>query len=109
MRIGMTLNIIPEKLQEYIDHHATPRPEVQQALCSAGIRNLSLWNWGERLFYYAEYVGDKPFEEAMAEYAAKPGIQEWEDLMHEYQVKLPGSEGDSDVWWQPCKEVYYQA
>ena len=106
-RIAMTLNIDPPKLQEYIDLHANPRPEVQAALRSAGIRNLSLWNWGERLFYYAEYVGTEPFDEAMARYATMPGVKEWEDLMHDYQVKLPGSE--CDVWWQECKQVYYQA
>ena len=107
MRIGMTLNIKKGMLKEYIDQHNAARPEVQQALRECGIRNLSLWCWEERLFYYAEYVGKEPFEKAMKRYAKMPGVQEWEELMHKYQEKLPGSEGD--VWWQECKNVYYQA
>lgn len=105
-RIAMTLNIDPTKVQEYIDHHADSRPEVRQALTSVGIRNLSLWVWNDRLFYYAEYVGNEPFDEAMSRYAKMPGVKDWEHLMHKYQVKIPGSEGD--VWWQSCQQVYHQ-
>ncbi|CAN8076349.1 unnamed protein product [Agarophyton chilense] len=107
MRIAMTLNIKAGALQEYIDHHAHSRPEVREALRSVGIRNLSLWNWGERLFYYAEYVGSEPFDQAMERYSKMDGVQGWEDLMHKYQEKIAGSEGD--VWWQQCQLVYYQA
>lgn len=106
MRIAMTLNCDPKTIDEYIDHHVHSRPEVRDALTSVGIRNLSLWVWEERLFYYAEYVGSELFDEAMAKYAKMPGVAEWEALMHKYQVKIPGSEGD--VWWQRCKQVYYQ-
>lgn len=106
-KIAMTLNIKPELLEEYIEHHANPRPHIQAALRTVGIRNLSLWNWGERLFYYAEYVGEEPFEVAMSRYAEMEGVKEWEDLMHKYQDKIPGSSGD--VWWQECRLVYEQA
>lgn len=103
----MTLNIKAGMVDEYIAHHTNSRAEVRAALHNVGIRNLSLWNWGERLFYYAEYVGTEPFEAAMARYAEMPGVKEWEDLMHKYQDKIPGSAGD--VWWQECKLVYEQA
>lgn len=106
LRIGMTLNIDPAKLDEYIAHHAHPRPHIQSALRNVGIRNLSLWAWKERLFYYAEYVGVEPFEDAMARYSKMDGVKEWEELMHKYQVKIPGSQGD--VWWQPCTQIYHQ-
>lgn len=105
-RIAMTLNIDPNNVQEYIDHHAHSRPEVREALSSVGIRNLSLWVWNDRLFYYAEYASKEPFDQAMARYAEMPGVKEWEHLMHKYQVRIPGSEGD--VWWQRCQLVYYQ-
>lgn len=106
-KIAMTLNIKPGLLEEYIAHHANPRPKVQAALHEVGIRNLSLWNWEERLFYYAEYVGSEPFESAMARYAEMDGVKEWEELMHKYQDKIPGSKGD--VWWQKCRLVYEQS
>lgn len=106
-RIAMTLNVKTDLVQEYIDHHTHSRPEIRAALTSVGIRNLSLWTWGDRLFYYAEYVGNEPFDEAMERYAAMDGVKEWEELMHKYQKKIPGSVGD--VWWQRCDLVYYQA
>ncbi|PXF41622.1 hypothetical protein BWQ96_08633 [Gracilariopsis chorda] len=106
-RIAMTLNIKPGQIQQYIDLHAHSRPQVRNALHSVGIRNLSLWNWGDRLFYYAEYIGDEPFDQAMDRYSKMDGVSDWEQLMHKYQQKLPGSEGH--VWWQPCQLVYYQA
>lgn len=52
--------------------------------CHAGLHThtpscpLPARNWGNRLFFYAEYVGDEPYEEAMKKYAAMPRVQEWE-------------------------------
>mmetsp|Transcript_38533 Transcript_38533/g.151936 ORF Transcript_38533/g.151936 Transcript_38533/m.151936 type:complete len:112 (-) Transcript_38533:961-1296(-) len=106
MRIAMTLDIQEGKLEEYHQHHINSWTEVENALRSVGMRNLSLYSWESRLFYYAEYVGSIPFEEAMEQYAKMPRVQEWEALMHKYQKQLPGSTGD--VWWQPMKEIYHQ-
>lgn len=108
LRMAMTLDIKPGKFQEYFDHHQKVWPEIQDALRIVGVRNLSLWNWQNRLFYYCEYVGEKPFEEAMEEYSAMPKVQEWEELMHQYQQKLPGDNVGGDVWWQPCTMIVHQ-
>lgn len=74
-RVAMTLDIVPELAAEYIAAHASPRPAVVSALRSVGLRNLSLWTKGGRLFYYAEFVPvrDETFDEAMARYAEMPG------------------------------------
>lgn len=108
LRLGFTLDIQPGKIDEYIAHHASSRPEIVAALRGVGIRNLSLWNFENRLFYYCEYVGERDFEEAMEEYAKTPGVEEWEALMHTYQAKIPGTTPESDVWWQKCRPVYHQ-
>ncbi len=108
MRIGFTLDIQEDKIDEYKAEHDAARPEIVSALRSVGIRNLSLWSFRNRLFYYAEYVGERPLEEAMAEYATMPGVQEWEDLMRSMQVLIPGTEPIGDSWWQPLKMVYHQ-
>jgi L-rhamnose mutarotase len=83
-------------------------PEVQKALHEVGLRNISLWIWQNRLFYYAEYKGQEPFADAMARYEKMPRVQEWEELMHTYQVQLPGTKPSSGVWWQACQEIYHQ-
>jgi L-rhamnose mutarotase len=74
-RVAMTLDIKKEMLDEYVAAHAHPRPEVVKALRAVGLRNLSLWVWRERMFYYAEFVpiGKETFSEAMARYAEMPG------------------------------------
>eukprot|EP00182_Erythrolobus_australicus_P001367 CAMPEP_0185829830 /NCGR_PEP_ID=MMETSP1353-20130828/473_1 /TAXON_ID=1077150 /ORGANISM="Erythrolobus australicus, Strain CCMP3124" /LENGTH=103 /DNA_ID=CAMNT_0028527661 /DNA_START=77 /DNA_END=388 /DNA_ORIENTATION=+ len=102
----MTLDIQDGKIDEYYEHHQNVPEKVQTALRSVGIRNLSLWYWGSRMFYYAEYVSEEPFDEAMARYAKMDGVKEWEETMHKYQKKLPGSTGD--VWWQPMTEITHQ-
>lgn len=74
--MAMTLDIKPELVAEYKAAHASPRPEVVSALRSVGLRNLSLWTSGVRLFYYAEFVPTRDgetFDEAMARYATMPG------------------------------------
>mmetsp|Transcript_18276 Transcript_18276/g.38173 ORF Transcript_18276/g.38173 Transcript_18276/m.38173 type:complete len:127 (-) Transcript_18276:166-546(-) len=109
LRMAMTLDIQPGKFQEYFDYHQAVWPEIQHALHEVGVRNLSVWNWESRLFYYCEYVGERPFAEAMQIYSQMPRVQEWEELMHKYQQKLPGAANVAeDVWWQPCTLVNYQ-
>lgn len=81
-RVAMTLDIEPEMAKEYIAKHSAPRQSVVDALRSVGLRNLSLWVWRERLFYYAEFVpiGNETFEQAMARYVNLPGVKEWEEV-----------------------------
>lgn len=71
----MTLDIKAGMVEEYTEAHANPRPEVVKALRLVGLRNLSLWVWRERMFYYAEFVPvqDETFADAMARYAEMPG------------------------------------
>lgn len=105
LRIGMTLDIDPSDVSAYKSHHDKSWPEITKALKSVGIQNLSLFNYGSRLFYYAEYIGKEDLDKALERYAKMPKVQEWEELMHKYQKKLEGSEGD--VWWQPMQLIYH--
>ena len=86
------------------------------------MRNASLWCHAAsgRLFYYAEYAGDAPFEAAMARYAEMPRVAEWEAQMHALQRPLSRGGGGGDdgggsgdggaaaatVWWQPMECVF---
>jgi L-rhamnose mutarotase len=101
------------QVAEYTRLHDEQWPEVHDALHSVGVRNLSIWHLAEpaaatnRLFIYMEYVGEAPFDEAMARYAAMPRVQEWEELMRTMQVQLPGSA--PGVWWQRMAQLFHQA
>jgi len=106
VRVAMTLDIKRDKLEQYYELHQNVWPEVKAALHSVGVRNLSLWVWGTRMFYYCEYVGEEPFDDAMARYAEMPRVKDWEAQMHQFQERLPGSDGD--VWWQPMRNITHQ-
>jgi L-rhamnose mutarotase len=134
LKVGMTLDIQPGRLDEYRRRHDEIWPEVRAALRAAGLTNISLWAWpgGGRLFYYGEYAGAGPFDEAMARYAASPRVAEWEALMHTYQRRVVpgprgggggegagggggrgegggeggGGGGEGSVWWRPMELVY---
>ncbi|KAL0488679.1 hypothetical protein AKO1_008825 [Acrasis kona] len=109
VRIGMTLDVKKDGLEEYKRHHQNVWPEVEKALKEAGLSNLSIFVLGTRMFYYAEFNYEKDaeseFADAMAAYSNKPRIKEWEELQHKYQSQLEGSSGD--VWWQKCTEIYH--
>jgi L-rhamnose mutarotase len=113
----MTLDIDPDRVAEYKAEHGKIWAEIRAALSSVGLTNVSLWVWGSRLFYYAEWtptVTGDTFEAAMARYTSLPRVAEWEALMHTYQVKLPSVSDDGggennnqkDVWWKECTEVW---
>lgn len=75
LKVGMTLDVREGMLEEYKRHHSEIWPEIVSALRQVGLRNITLWSFQRRLFYYAEYVGDEPFEKAMEEYSALPRVQ----------------------------------
>jgi L-rhamnose mutarotase len=66
-RVAMTLDIKPDRVQEYIKAHATPRQNIVDALRSVGLRDISLWVFRQRMFYTAAWVatnGDETFDDA---------------------------------------------
>lgn len=100
IKVAMTLDLrSAAALAQYKARHDEIWPEVTSALASVGIRNVSLWCWGTRLFYYAEFQsvdGRETFEAAMARYSRMPRIAEWEREMHAYQRPLAAQEEEAE-------------
>lgn len=102
-RIGEMIKIRPEHLQEYIDYHSNPWPEVDEMIRQCHIQNYTIFQSGDYLFAYYEYVGED-FEADMAKMAADPKTQEWWDLVKPLQEPLPDrKEGE---WWKQMRQVY---
>ena len=57
-RIGMTISIRPEKIEEYKYLHANVWPEVLKNLKELNCRNYSIFLHNNILFGYMEYYGD---------------------------------------------------
>ena len=83
-----------DKINEYKDYHQDIWPEISKSLKDSGILNAEIYNTGNRLFMIIEV--DKTFSlKKIKNGFRKPKVQEWEELMWNYQQALPQSEKGS--------------
>jgi len=81
----------PELIREYRRHHESVWPEVTDSMRQAGILDLELYLLGTRLVMILE-VGERfSFEEKARIDRDNPKVQEWEQLMWNYQQPLPAA------------------
>lgn len=66
----------PEKVQDYIDLHANPWPELIELIQKCNIHNYSIAIHGTTLVTYFEYTGSD-YEADMAIMDASPVMQKW--------------------------------
>lgn len=100
-RYGSVIGVRPEKLNEYKRLHANPWPGVLDTLKKCNIRNYSIYQFGDRLFSYFEYVGED-FEADMARMAEDPVTQAW--WRETDPCQFPLVEGEK---WVPMPEVFH--
>ena len=105
-RFGTCIRLRPEKRQEYLQLHRAVWPEVEATLKSANIRNYTIFDFGEYLFGYYEYVGED-HDRDQARIAAEPVTQRWWQLTDPCQERLPGAPAGSQ--WLPLPEVWHLA
>jgi L-rhamnose mutarotase len=105
-RFGQRLGLRPERLHDYVSHHARIWPEIADAIRAAGIRNYSIFHFQGELFGYYEYVGP-PAEYAarLQTLAAAPRMREWWDLMEAMQIPHPARRPGE--WWAEMDEVFH--
>lgn len=82
-----------EKLiAEYETHHRAVWPEIKKSILDAGILQMEIFRFGNRLFMIMEVNENFNFAGKAAADAANPKVQEWEQLMWKYQQAIPGAE-----------------
>jgi L-rhamnose mutarotase len=69
-RVAWTARLRPEKIDEYVDAHANVWPDMLAMIKAAGVRNYSIYRFGERVFGY--YECDDP--DAAAAYMASAEV-----------------------------------
>ena len=79
-RIAWTGRLRPDKIDEYVFAHANVWPDVLSAIRDAGIRNYSIYLFGDRVFGY--YECDDP-ESAVSIEAASEATQRWRTAMRD--------------------------
>lgn len=80
-----------EKLiKEYIAWHQRVWPEILESIRSEGIQSMKIYRFSNRLFMIMEVNDSFSFDKKAAADAANPKVQEWEELMWNYQQAIPG-------------------
>lgn len=73
-RVAWTARLRPDKVDDYVTAHANVWPDALTAITAAGIRNYSIYLFGDRVFAY--YECDDPDEAARVEAEAE-ATQRW--------------------------------
>jgi len=78
-------------IKEYEEHHRKVWPEILKSIKDAGIQQMEIYRIGNRLFMIMETNDDFTFERKAKMDEANRKVQEWEELMWNYQQAMPGS------------------
>ena len=84
-------------IQEYIAYHQKVWPEIKKSITDAGIVNMEIFRFTNRLFMIMEVDETFSFERKAKMDAENPKVQEWEELMWKYQDAIPGAK-DGEKW-----------
>lgn len=79
----------PALIDQYIDHHRRVWPEIIESIRTSGITKMEIYHVDTRLFMMIEADESFSFEEKGRMDASNPKVQEWEELMDQYQQRLP--------------------
>lgn len=92
-RYCLALDLIddPKLIAEYEHWHASGNgwPEITKSIKDTGITDMQIYRTGNRLLMIIEATDSYAAEKKAAMDAANPKVQEWEQLMDNYQQPLP--------------------
>ena len=93
MRYCLALDLKNDErlIAEYETYHQNVWPEILSSIKDAGITSLEIYRISNRLFMIMETNIDFSFEKKSAMDASNPKVQEWENLMWNYQQALPAA------------------
>lgn len=96
----------PELIKRYKEYHLPGNvwPEVLESLREAGVVDMEIYLTGNRMYMVME-VDDTFDVQRKAEMDARnPKVQEWEELMWEFQQAVPWA--DEGQKWVPMERVF---
>jgi L-rhamnose mutarotase len=90
-RYCLTLDLkdSPQLIEEYKRHHQKVWPEITKSIRDASIEDMEIYLLGTRLFMIMEVSSRFSFEEKARADRNNPKVQEWENLMWQFQKPLP--------------------
>ncbi len=87
--MALDLRDDPDLIRQYEDYHRAVWPEILQSLKDAGVLAMEIYRTGNRLFMILEAGPDYAPERKARMDLANPRVQQWEELMWQYQQALP--------------------
>ena len=92
-RYALALDLVddPILIAEYEQYHQAVWPEIKESIRTAGIDNMEIYRFANRLFMIMEVNESFSFEKKGEMDAANAKVQEWEQLMWKYQQAIPGA------------------
>jgi len=92
-RYCLALDLVndPTLIAEYEAYHQEVWPEIQDSITTAGITDMEIYRFENRLFMIMEVDATFSFDHKGAMDASNPKVQEWEQLMWKYQQAVPGA------------------
>ena len=81
----------PQLIAEYENRHKKENawPAITESITGSGIKNMEIYRSGNRLFMIMETEDSFSFERKAAMDDSNPVVQEWEQLMWQFQQPLP--------------------
>jgi L-rhamnose mutarotase len=89
-RSAFVLRVKPDRIDEYVQAHRNVWPELLDALRDAGIRNYTIFRYGNEMFGYFEA---DDLQSAGAYMAAQEVNARWQDAMAELLEERVADEG----------------
>jgi len=99
----------PELITKYKEYHAPGNtwPEINKSISDAGVEDMQIYLIGNRLFMIMEVNESFDPNRKAAMDAANPKVQEWENLMMQFQQLTPWS--NEDEKWTPMEKIFQLA
>lgn len=102
--LALDLKNDPELIAEYEKYHQSIWPEIEASIRDSGIINMEIYRIANRLFMIMETENNFSFETKEKMDETNPKVQQWEQLMWNYQQALPGAKPGEK--WQLMERIF---
>ena len=89
--LAIDLKDDPALIAEYEKWHRQVAPGIIRSIREAGITNMDIFRFSNRLFMIMEVDETFSFERKAAMDAANPEVQQWEKFTWQFQQAIPGT------------------
>jgi L-rhamnose mutarotase len=94
----------PAAIEAYVACHKSVSPAILESIRVAGILQMNIYRWRNRLTMILVGADDFSFEKKAKLDDVNPAVQEWEAFLGQYQTNLPGTPAN---WrWAITEQIF---